>query len=175
MLGSVVLNKQILLFLLTISFSMFTVSQQANIGVVDLQAAISSSNVAKAEFQKLKADASYKKLTDKIKSLQKELQALQKEGETKSLTWSDAQKKQHVQKGQAKLNEFNQLANQEANARGNLTASLEQTLGPKIEKIVNDIIADKNIGLLLNSQAVYFRTADFDITEEVVKRLNSGN
>ncbi len=165
--------KQVIISCICFLFSSAGFSQQANIGVVDLQAAISSSNFARTEFQKLKADPDYKKLTNKIKSLQKELQSLQKEGETKSLTWSESQKKAHVQKGQKKLQEFNQLANQEAGARSNLTASLEKQLGPKIEKIVNDIISEKNIGLLLNSQAVYFRTADFDITEEVVKKLNS--
>jgi Skp family chaperone for outer membrane proteins len=150
-----------------------SVYSQGNIGVIDLGVALSSSNYSREQYQMLRSDEKYKKLVEQIKGLQKELQDLQKQGETNSLTWSDAQKTAHIEKGQKKLDQFNRLRDQEENVRSNLAAKVEQTLAPKVEEIVNDIITEKNIGLLLNSQAVYFRTPAFDITQDVVTRLNA--
>jgi outer membrane protein len=149
-----------------------SVFAQGNIGVINLEGAISVSNYSRQQYKVLQADPGYKKLAESIEALEKELQALQKEGEKKSLTWSEEQKQAHVKKGQAKLAEYNRRGNQLTQVRNSVALKVEQALGPKIEKIVNDVITEKNIGLLLKSQAVYFRTADFDITDEVVKRLN---
>ncbi|MFT5116620.1 MAG: Skp family chaperone for outer membrane protein [Kiritimatiellia bacterium] len=146
---------------------------QGNIGVINLKGALAASNYSRQQYQVLKSDSNYKKLVSKIKDLQKELQALQKEGETQSLTWSDEKKQKHVKAGQTKLARLNRLGQQESTIRNNIAAKVEQDLAPTIEKIVNDIIDEKNIGLLLKSQAVYFRTAEFDITVEVLERLNN--
>lgn len=146
---------------------------QSNIGVISLEAVLAASNYSRQQFQKLQANPEYKKLLEKIKSLKEELQTLQKEGETKSLTWSNDQKRSHIEKGQKKLAEYKQLGAQELNARNSLEARLEKELGPRVEEIVNVVIQEKKIGLLLKSQAVFYRTAEFDITEEVIKRLNA--
>lgn len=145
---------------------------QDNIGVISLEGVLIASNYSRQQYQALQADAQYKKLLSDIKSLKSELQALQKEGEANALTWSDDQKKSHIQKGQIKLEQYKRLGAQEAQTRNGLASQIEKELGPTIEKIVNNVIEEKKIGLLLKSQAVYFRTVEFDITEEVVKRLN---
>ena len=43
---------------------------------------------------------------------------------------------------------------------------------PKIEEIVPKIIEEKKLGLLINARAAYFRTPDFDITQDLIDRLN---
>jgi Skp family chaperone for outer membrane proteins len=149
-----------------------SVVAQGNIGVINLEGVLIGSNYSRQQYQALQADAQYKKLLSDIKSLKSELQALQKEGEANALTWSDDQKKSHIQKGQIKLEQYKRLGAQEAQTRNGLASQIEKELGPTIEKIVNNVIEEKKIGLLLKSQAVYFRTVEFDITEEVVKRLN---
>jgi Skp family chaperone for outer membrane proteins len=145
---------------------------QGNIGVIDLEGVLIASNYSRQQYQSLQADTQYKKLLGDIKVLKGELQALQKKGETNALTWSEDQKKNHIQKGQVKLEQYKRLGAQEAQMRNGLASSIEKKLGPSIEKIVNSVIEEKKIGLLLKSQAVFYRTAEFDITEEVVKRLN---
>ncbi len=164
------LKQLFLLIALCVSADTFA---QGNIGVINLEGAISVSNYSRQQYKVLQADANYKKLTNEAKKLQEELKGIQKEGEKKSLTWSDAQKQAHVKKGQEKLAQYNRLGSQITAMRNQVAAQIEQTLAPQIEKIVNDIIDEKKIGLLLKSQAVYFRNADFDITEEVVEKLNA--
>lgn len=158
--------------LLIVMFFHAGVSAQGNIGVINLEGAISVSNYSRQQYKLLQSDADYKKLASEIKSLEAELKSIQKEGAKKSLTWSQEQKQAHVKKGQAKLAQYNRLGGQLTNMRNAVAARVEKELAPKIEAIVNKVIEEKKIGLLLKSQAVFFRNADFDITEEVVKKLN---
>ncbi|MGS2717099.1 OmpH family outer membrane protein [Eionea flava] len=168
------MNKLLLLSALLISVLFNQAAfAQSNIAIIDLNGAIRVSDYSKKQYKLLQADENYKKLVSAITQTREELQKLQKEGETKSLTWSDKQKQDHQEKGQKKYAELNNLASQEASVRSRLDASVQQELASRVEALVNEIIEEKEIGLLLKAQAVYFRTADFDITEELVKRLNS--
>lgn len=161
-----------LFVVLVFSFS-GNISAEGRVAIVNLDRAIGMSNYSREQYQKLQSDENYKKLIAELKRLQEEISTLQKEGETKSLTWSEEKKQEHVKTGQAKVSQLNNLASQEKSIRDQLDASIQQALAPKIEVIVNNIIEEKKIGLLLKAQAVFFREAEFDITEDVVKRLNS--
>jgi outer membrane protein len=147
-------------------------SQVTNIAVADLDRALRISNYSLKQYEVLRSDKNYQQLIDKIKSVRTEIELMKKDGQTKSLTWSEEQKTEHIEKGQTKVAEINNLANQEAAIRNRLDASIQQELAPKVELIVNKIIEEKSIGVLFKSQAVHFYTPEFDITEEVVKRLN---
>jgi len=169
------MKKNILLFVVFFSFlsSNFVFSEGLNIAVADLDRALRISNYSLKQYKILQADENYKQLIEKINGIREEIESIKKDGETKSLTWSESQKQEHVQKGQKKVAEINNLANQELSVRRRLDSSIHQELTPQVEKIVNDIIEEKSIGLLLKSQSVHFYTPTFDITEEIVKRLNA--
>jgi len=162
-----------LTFLVGIFNCHFASSEGGNIAVADLDRALRISNYSLKQYEVLKADENYKKLIAQINSIRAEIELMRKDGETKSLTWSETQKQEHLQKGQAKVAEINNLAGQEAAVRNRLDASIKKELAPKIETIVNEIIQEKSIGLLVKSQAVHFAKPLFDITEDIVKRLNS--
>ena len=163
------------IFVLVAALMCSTAYSESNISVIDLNRTLSASNYAQQELQALKSNPEYKKLIDAIKGLQKELGDLQKKGETESLTWSDEQKQQHVSLMQGKFTQFNQLGNQQAEIQKQLERKVEQTLTPKIEEIVNVIIEEKGISLLLTSKAVFYRKPEYDITQEVIDRLNKSN
>ena len=167
------MKKLLCISLLFLGFLNFPLAFSAeNIAVVDLERALRASDYSLKQYKVLQTDENYKSLISKIKETRASLARLQKESATKSLTWSDEQKKVHQQKGQTTYAELNNLASQEATIGSRLDASIQKELAPKVQTIVNQIIKDKNIGLLIRSQAVYFRTPEFDITEELVKRLN---
>jgi len=169
------MKKNILLFVAFFSFlsSNFVFSEGLNIAVADLDRALRISNYSLKQYKILQADENYKQLIEKINGIREEIESIKKDGETKSLTWSESQKQEHVKKGQKKVAEINNLASQELSVRRRLDSSIHQELTPQVEKIVNDIIEEKSIGLLLKSQSVHFYTPTFDITEEIVKRLNA--
>ena len=162
-------------FVVLFSFlnSSFVFSDGLNTAVAELDRALRISNYSLKQYKLLQADENYKALIEKINFVRDEIEGIKKSGETKSLTWSESQKQEHLQKGKAKVAEINNLASQELNVRRQLDSSIQQELTPQIEKIVNEIIEEKSIGLLLKAQAVHFYTPTFDITEEIVKRLNA--
>lgn len=169
------MKKNVYLFIMFFSLltSNFVFSEGLNIAVADLDRALRISDYSLKQYKALQVDENYKQLIEKINGIREEIESIKKDGETKSLTWSESQKQEHVQKGQKKVAEINNLANQELSVRRRLDSSIHQELTPQVEKIVNDIIEEKSIGLLLKSQSVHFYTPTFDITEEIVKRLNT--
>ncbi|MFT6255064.1 MAG: outer membrane protein [Granulosicoccus sp.] len=165
-------NVLLLSFFLVFLLNYSSAFSEGNIAIVDLDRAMLMSNYAVKQDKVLQADNGYKNLVEKIKEIQVTLQSLQKEAETKALTWSDEQKQLHQKKAQKIYAELNNLASQEVAVRKRLDANIKKELAPKVEVIVNKIIEEKKIGLLLKAKAVYFRAPEFDITEELVKRLN---
>jgi Skp family chaperone for outer membrane proteins len=169
------MKKSVFLFVVLLSFlsSNFVFSEGLNIAVADLDRALRISDYSLKQYKALQADENYKQLIRSINALREEIESIKKNGETKSLTWSESQKQEHLQKGQAKVAEINNLASQELNVRRQLDSSIHRELTPQVESIVNEIIEEKSIGLLLKAQAVHFYTPTFDITEEIVERLNA--
>ena len=159
------------LLLLALLFSNLTFAQ-GKIMAVDLDRALLLSDYAQQQLQVLKSNADYKKFSTQAKGLETELAELQKKGKANSLTWSDQQKQDHVALMQGKIDQLRTITRQQTVMRQRAEAKVEQELAPKVETIVNDIIQEKNIGLLIDSKAVHYRTAEFDITKEVVERLN---
>lgn len=159
------------LFLIAMLFSSVAFAE-SKIMSIDLNKSLILSNYAQQQLQALKNNEQYKKLTAQAKTLEAEIVELQKKGKANSLTWSEKQKQDHIKTGKGKVEQLRKIAQQQASMQQQLEAQVEQQLAPKVEAIVNDIIKEKNIGLLIDSKAVYYRTAEFDITKEVVERLN---
>jgi outer membrane protein len=166
-------NVLLLSFFLMFLLNHSSAFSEGSIAIVDLDRAMRISNYAAKQYKVLQTDNGYQELVEQVKKAQTTFQTLQKEAETKALTWSDEQKQVHQKKAQKIYAELNRLANQEVAVRKRLDANIKKELAPKVEVIVNKIIEEKKIGLLLKAKAVYFRTPEFDITEELVKRLNS--
>ncbi|ODS23939.1 hypothetical protein AB835_06360 [Candidatus Endobugula sertula] len=150
-------------------FSAFAVDK---ISVIDLNRVLGEADYSQEQYKKLQLSDAFKSSAKNISEQQKKLQGIQKEGKAKSLTWSEEQKQAHRQRMQRELNLFNQLGNQQEAMKRQVDADIEEVLLPKVKEIVNAIIKEKNIGLLLDSRAVYFGTPEFDITKEVITRLN---
>ncbi|MGH1486282.1 MAG: OmpH family outer membrane protein [Cellvibrionaceae bacterium] len=145
---------------------------QSNIAVIDIEAAAINSNYAKSSIAKLKDSETFKKNLEQYNLMGKEFQALQEEGKTNGLTWSDEQKKTHRKKLEIKVAELNKVGGRLDAEKAAVEARIQKELTPKIEEIVPKIIKEKQIGLLINARAAYFRTPDFDITKELINRLN---
>ena len=146
---------------------------QSNIAIIDIEAAAINSNYAKQSIAELKESASFKKNFQQYNLMGKAFQALQEDGKTNSLTWSAEQKKSHQKKLEVKIAELNKIGGSLDKEKAAVEARIQKEFTPKIEAIVPKIIQEKQIGLLINARSVYFSTPDFDITKELVDRLNA--
>jgi outer membrane protein len=159
------------IFFLVLVFSSLSYAQQ-NIAVIDIETAAIRSDYAKSEIEKLKQSDTFKKNLDEYNALGKEFQALQKEGQANGLTWSDEQKQAHKKKMEEKVVLLNKIGGQLDAEKAAVDKRIQQELTPRIEKIVPEIIKNKKIDLLLKSQAAYFVIPEYNITQDLIDRLN---
>ncbi len=167
------LLKGITLFSLVI----FNVSAfaETKVAVLSLQQVLKNANFTRQQYKNLNADANFKQLNEQVKSLQDEVKLLRKQGETQSLTWSEAQKQKHLQDGQAKLDKMNQLIAQQRQITNQLDVTIERQLLPKIREIITAIVEKQKIDLLLNDPVILFANEELDITQDVLTQLNNAN
>jgi outer membrane protein len=162
------------IFILLLSFTGVTFAQE-KIAVIDLEAAAINSDYAKKAIEDLNKSATFKKNRDTHTAITKEIQDMQKDAQANGLTWSDEEKKIFNVKLEEKLKNLKKVRAQIDQERAAVEQQIQKELTPKIEKIIPEIIKEKNLGLLINARAAYFRTPDFDITKDLVDRLNKAN
>jgi len=165
---------KLVVVIFAVSFSALSVSQQ-NIAVVDIDGAVANSNYAKEARKKLESSESFQKKRSRYSELGKELKLLEKDAQTNGLTWSDEQKRKHNSGAQEKLSEINKIGKQLESEVNQINKKMAQELNPKIDEIIKSIIKEKELGILLKAQSVHFATPQFDISKELLERLNKAN
>jgi len=163
-----------LTFLCVISFSAISLAQQS-IAVVDIEGAVANSNYAKEARKKLENSATFQKKRARYNALGKELKSMEKEAQTNGLTWSNEQKKSHNKTAQGKLAEINKIGNQLESEISQINKKMAKDLNPKIDEIIKSIIKEKQLGILLKAQTVHYATPQYDISKELLDRLNKAN
>lgn len=148
---------------------------QANIAVIDIDGAVANSNYAKEARKKLENSESFQKKRARYSELGKELKTMEKNAQTNGLTWSDEEKRNHNKAAKEKLSEINKIGNQLDSEISQINKQMAKDLNPKIDEIVKSIIKEKQLGILLKAQTVHYATPQFDITKELLDRLNKSN
>jgi outer membrane protein len=166
-------------FLNSLIFILFTFSSlalsQEKVAVVDIEAAAINSDFAKKAIKDLNNSATFKKNGETYNNINNEIKKMQDDAKANGLTWSDEDKKIYNVKLEEKIKNLKRARAQLDQEQANVEQGIQKELTPKIEKIIPEIIKEKNIGLLINARAAYFRTPEFDITKELIDRLNKDN
>lgn len=142
------------------------------VAIFNPQAAILSTDAAKKRDAELKADKNFTSLLASIENLRAELIALQKDAEKNSMVWTMEQQGEHKKK-MSRLNEDFQLAQKKAQTEQNAAVmKLMQEAEPKLEPILKALMEEKDIDVILHSQAAVIFKPAADITKDVTDRLN---
>lgn len=145
----------------------------AKVAYIDYQYVASTSDEGKAATARLQA--LQKKKNDELTEKNKALQAQQGKLQTSGNLMNDqarAQLEREIEKAQRELQFLQQDATDEVNA---LTQQLQQELGRKLAPIVEAIANEKGLHMVFAAPAnLAWAHPGLDISEEVVKRLNSG-
>lgn len=140
--------------------------------VVDVPRAVYSSDVAKARQKQLQAESEYSALQAKYDATASDIKALQKEAESKRLTWSNDEAAEY-QKKMEYLRADLELAGRKLQAEIQaLRNSVGRELQPKAAQALEEIIKEEGISVILKVDAVVFATPDMDITSKLTDRLN---
>ena len=140
--------------------------------VFNPQMAILATDAAKKRDAELKADKDFAALVARIENTRSELIALQKEAEKNGMTWSADQQADHKKK-MSYLSEDFQLAQKKAQSEQNAAVTkLMQEAESKLEPILKAYMEEKDIELILHTQAAVIFKPAADITADITSRLN---
>jgi outer membrane protein len=161
-----------LLFTLVTLFAVTLVAEEGKIAVVDFGKAIFGSEVAKTRLKQVQGESDYAALQAKYENTVADMKALQKEVESKSMTWSaeqtgEAQKKMEFLRADLELTTRKVQAEQKA-----LQSSIVQELRPKAGEALQELIKEEGIVLLINAEAVVTVANELDLTSKLTDRLN---
>jgi outer membrane protein len=144
------------------------------VAVFDVQEAILSTSMAKADMKAFESRADIAKMIKDAEKLKKDIIDLRDEASQDSSKWSaekaDSQKKA-VEFKQADFELIVRKLNSERQAAGK---KLIDEIAPRLESIVKSIIEAEGIGLLIDKKAAIHVDPSLDITAKVTEKLNAG-
>lgn len=158
--------------LLTGLFSLHALAAD-KIAVVDVPKAIFSSEVAKTRQKQLQGASEYAALQAKYDGAASDIKALQKEAESKRLTWSNEEAAEY-QKKMEYLRADLELAGRKLQAEINgLQNSVARELQPKAVEALEELIKEEGVTVILKAEAIVFAKPDLDLTDKLTERLNN--
>tara|TARA_B100001013_G_C24597695_1_gene437470 strand:+ start:177 stop:716 length:540 start_codon:yes stop_codon:yes gene_type:complete len=145
------------------------------IAVIDVEAAILSTEVSKQAFEELTNSKEWKEVDEDLKLKISEANEIQEKTQKEGPTMSESEKLE----AQKRLNSLSQDANflnqKLTGMRNELVSLIQNEQAPKFQKVVSELMRAKGIKILLHRNAVLgFDTGDptLNITPEVVELLN---
>lgn len=141
------------------------------IAVLDSQAALLSSDVAKAALAKLQADL--KPQRDKHEQLRREIKALDEKFQKEVATMSEKDKKSYRAQQTAKVTEFNSLLQQVQKRSQDAEQEVLNKLVPSLQAIVEDMRKAGEYDIILDRRSAVAVAPESDLTKRVVDRLNA--
>lgn len=145
---------------------------QGKVVIVDIQAAMLSTNVAQKELEKLDKNPEFAALKAKLDGLVADMKKLQATAEKDGLTWSAEQQAEHRKKVEYVRADYELVGKKLQAEQQAVMQRILQELSGKTHTVLEQLIAADNIGLVLNSQAAIHASAAHDITPKLTELLN---
>ena len=168
------LNQLVIISVLLSILSPFGLAE-VKIAIIDFDKAVFKTKFAQQQQKTLTENDEYGALMEKLQLLKADLQDLEKEANTKGMTWSNEQVAEHSNKVKYKSADYQLIAKKIESQRNNIINTIKEKFATTIKDAVNEIIKEEAIDLLLNAKAAYFARPDFDITKKVTAALDANS
>jgi len=163
---------------LTISvllFSLLTVSgvAQANlkIGLVDMRAALFSSNSAKEFTEKMVSR--YKQQDLEVRAVGEEGQKLEQRLKNDAAIMSDSERTKLASDLEAKIQEYKYLKSKLDKVLAEERQSFLSDSKPKLDQVINQLVEEEKLDLLMPNEAALWAKESMDYTKSVIDKLNT--
>lgn len=143
------------------------------IAVVDIGRAIFSSDVAKARQKQLQGAPEYSQLQVKYDSIAADVQALQKQIESKRMTMSKEQGAEYQKKMEYLRADYELVARKLQAEMKALQNSIMEELQPAVQSSLKELVEQGGVTVLLTREAVISASPEMDLTNKLIERLNS--
>ena len=145
---------------------------QGKVAVVDLQEAIMQTDVAQKRLEEIRNQDDFKADKEEFDRLKKEMDEMVKKFQKDAAVMSQEQQTTARQKLASKQADLEHVVGKVQQTEQAAAQALLQEMGPKVQEVLREIIANDAIGLLLQRGAVIHADASYSITAKVTDKLN---
>ncbi len=145
---------------------------EGRIAVFDLEAAVLNTDVAKQRLNALRNQKEFKSNLSQLETVRKDYEKLVEKLQKDIEILSAEQRQLAKNKIDSKRADGEHLARKIEAAQQQEVQTIMKEIGPKLQKLLPEIIKDENIGLLLPAKAVMHADASYNITAKVADKLN---
>ncbi len=158
--------------IIVISGGVYAQNDAQKIAVIDIQSAILGSTYGQQQLESLNSDPEYAELLANMRSLQADIQALDKEAQAKSAEWNEARFATYNKQRQFKAADL-QLTQQKVQAeQERVVNEVNAAMNDRALAALEQLIQDEGITLLLRANAVYHATAAHNLTAKLAAKLS---
>ena len=166
------MNKLKVLFL-TLLLVAFAAPINAKTVVLNAEVAMLSTQYAQDAFKTLDEDAGFIADRERLELLQVEGQALVEKFQKDQEILSDEEKLDMQKQLQDKQADIQFLSNKLQSKAQEVQQEVVSTLTPTFQKVLGELIAQKEYDMIVAPQALLYADPDLDITEEVIAYLDN--
>ena len=166
------MNKLKVLFL-TLLLVAFAAPINAKTVVLNAEVAMLSTQYAQDAFKTLDEDAGFIADRERLELLQAEGQALVEKFQKDQEILSDEEKLEMQKQLQDKQADIQFLSNKLQSKAQEVQQEVVSTLTPTFQKVLGELIAQKEYDMIVAPQALLYADPDLDITEEVIAYLDN--
>lgn len=141
------------------------------IAVIDREAALLSTDAARAAQDRLNADM--KPQRDKLEQLRRDIKGLEEKFQKEAATMSERDKKALRDQADAKAAEFNKLIQQVQQRTSDAQQELLNRLLPGMQSVLDEMRKAGNYDVILDRRSVIYADPEVDLTKRVAERLNA--
>ncbi len=145
---------------------------QGKVAILDLQAAVLSTEYAQKEIAALDKNPQYAAMKAKLDGLVADMKKLQAEAEKDGMTWSAEKQSEHRKKVEYIRADYELEGKKLQAEQQAVVQRVMQTMGPKVRTALEQLTESEKIGLLLNAQAAMYAAPAHDITPKLTEMLN---
>jgi outer membrane protein len=145
---------------------------EGKIVVLDPTGAVMATASAKAKFEKLQKSADFAAAKVKLDGLAAEIKTLQASYQKDGLTWTAEQRAENEKKMQSLGQDYQFQGKRLQTEQQTLAQQIMQEMGPKLEKIVKQLVESEKIGMIVDAKSVMMAKPENDLTAKVTELLD---
>lgn len=145
------------------------------IAVVDIQRAVFQTERAKSQLEALKQQEDFKENLKNIEELEKEYQGIVENYQKERAIMSAEKREEEERRILEKQQDIKYIASKLQQVQKEFGDKVMQEIGPDIQKVLQALVKEQNIGLLMRADtpAIISAGGAFDISDTVTERLNA--
>jgi len=147
-----------------------------SIATFDLQRAVLQTQYASEKSKDIESQPEFKNNADQLKKLEVELKEMAEKFQKDRAVMTPEKQKEAVKRITDKENDAKYILSKLQQMQQEWMQQVMAEMGPNLQKVVEEIVTEKNIGLLLRTDisggAVVFADDSYAITSLITERLN---